>query len=136
MKPSLTPGIGTTRRFIIDRNRTIGFMGEDARVYATPSLVLDIETACREFLLEHLDPGEDSVGTRIEVDHMAPTLLDMVVDITISVAEVKGRLVAFDVSARDSVEDIARGRHIRFIAALAKTKERLAAKRAKIPPAS
>lgn len=131
MKSSLIPGVGTTRRFMIDRDRTIGFMGEDARVYSTPSLVLDIETACRDLLLEHLDPGEDSVGTRVEVDHLAPTLLGMAVDITVTIAEVKGRLVTLDVSGRDSVEEIARGRHVRFIAAVAKTKERLAAKRAK-----
>lgn len=134
MKPSLNPGVGATRRFTIDRDRTIGFMGEDARVYSTPSLVLDIETACRELLLEHLDPGEDSVGTRVEVDHLAPTLLGMAVDIAVTVAEVKGRLVTLDVSARDPVEEIARGRHVRFIAAVAKTKERLAAKRAKAAP--
>ena len=41
-------------------------MGEKARVYATPMLVRDIEIACRELLLEHLDAGEDSVGTRVE----------------------------------------------------------------------
>ncbi|MBM3565262.1 MAG: LysR family transcriptional regulator [Alphaproteobacteria bacterium] len=131
MKPTLQPGISKTRRLNVDRAKTIGFMGEDGRVYSTPSLVLDIETTCREFLLEHLDPGEDSVGTRVELDHLAPTLMDMSVDITATVAEVKGRLVTFEIAARDSVEPIGRGRHIRFVADVNKTKERLAAKRAK-----
>ena len=65
-------------------------MGEDARVYATPMLVRDIEVTCRELLLEHLDPGEDSVGTRVEIDHLAATLLGMKVTINATLAELKG----------------------------------------------
>src|SRR5690606_21978374 len=71
MKDSLAKGLTTTRKIRVDRERTIDFMGENARVYATPMLVLDIERIARELLLEHLDAGEDSVGTRIEVDHLA-----------------------------------------------------------------
>ena len=41
MKPSLQAGVSMTRRISIDRDRTIGFMGEDARVYATPSMIMD-----------------------------------------------------------------------------------------------
>ena len=80
MKPTLAPGITATREFVVDRDRTIDFMGEEARVYATPMLVRDIEVTCRELLLAHLDPGEDSVGTRVEIDHLAATLLGMKVD--------------------------------------------------------
>jgi len=71
MKTTLVPGLTTTREFAVDRERTIDFMGEEARVYATPMLVRDIEVTCRELLLAHLDPGEDSVGTRVEIDHLA-----------------------------------------------------------------
>ena len=56
-------------------------MGEKARVYATPMLVRDIEIACRDLLLEHLDAGEDSVGTRVELDHLAATLMGMKVEL-------------------------------------------------------
>jgi predicted thioesterase len=131
MKPSLLAGIAAKRRYLVDEPRTIEFMGEDGRVYATPSLVRDIEISCREFLLQHLDPDEDSVGTRIELDHLAPTLLGMEVEIAFTVVEVKGRLVTFDITATDGVDQIARGRHARFVSALSKTKERLAAKRAR-----
>jgi fluoroacetyl-CoA thioesterase len=62
MKPSLQPGLSTVRRFTVDRDRTISFMGEDARVYATPRLILDIEFTCRDLIVQHADPGEDSVG--------------------------------------------------------------------------
>jgi predicted thioesterase len=74
MKESLTAGLETTARIDIDAARTIDFMGDDGRVYATPELVRDIEMTCRDLLLEHLDPGEDSVGTRVEIDHVGATL--------------------------------------------------------------
>ena len=128
MKPTLTAGISATRNFTVDRERTIDFMGEHARVYATPALVRDIEVSCREFLLEHLDPGEDSVGTRVEIDHLAATLLGMQVEIRVSVAEVKGRLVTFEVSAQDGVDPICRGKHMRFVVDVKQTEARLAAK--------
>ena len=60
MKPSLQPGVSLTRKILVDRERTISFMGEDARVYATPSMILDIEQACRDLILQHTDAGEDS----------------------------------------------------------------------------
>jgi fluoroacetyl-CoA thioesterase len=131
MKPSLTAGLTTTRRIIVDRNRTIGFMGEGSRVYATPELVRDTEMTCRNLILEHLDDGEDSVGTRVEIDHLAATLVDMWVEFTVTVSEVKGRFVTFEVAARDIVDAVARGRHTRFVVDKTKTQERLAAKAVK-----
>jgi fluoroacetyl-CoA thioesterase len=128
MKNSLQPGVTGNTALVVDRERTIDFMGDKARVYATPMLVRDIEIACRELLLKHLDAGEDSVGTRIELDHLAATLLGMKVDLTLSIAEVKGRAVTFDVSGRDSVEPICRGRHQRFVVDVMTTEARLAAK--------
>lgn len=128
MKDSLETGLTATRRFNVDKDKTIGFMGEDARVYSTPSLVHDIEVTCMEFLAEHLDAGEASVGARVELDHMAPTLLGMWVDITATIAEHKGRAVTFEVTARDAVDDVARCAHNRFVVDIGRTKERLAAK--------
>jgi len=128
MKPTLQTGLTSKVSFTIDRDRTIDFMGEAARVYATPMLVRDIEVACRNLLLEHLDAGEDSVGTRVEIDHIGATLLGMRVDLTVRVAEINGRAVVFDVEGRDGVEPIVRGRHSRFVVDVAKTAQRLAAK--------
>lgn len=128
MKSTLAPGVSDTVAFTVDRERTIDFMGDNARVYATPMLVRDIEMACRNLLLRHLDAGEDSVGTRVEVDHMAATLAGMKVEITVAIAEVQGRSVTFTVEGRDSVDAICRGRHMRFVVDVKKTEERLAAK--------
>lgn len=131
MKDTLKTGQTATRSVAVNTARTIDFMGDDLRVYATPELVRDIEHCCRDLLLEYCDPGEDSVGTRIELDHMAPTPLGMNARITVTVSEVKGRMVTLDVTARDDIDQIARGRHDRFIVDMAQTAARLAAKREK-----
>ncbi len=131
MKESLTAGLETTARIDIDAARTIDFMGDDGRVYATPELVRDIEMTCRDLLLEHLDPGEDSVGTRVEIDHVGATLMGMWVEISVTVSAVNGRAVSFDVTARDAIEEVARGKHSRFVVDVAKTAERLKGKAAK-----
>jgi predicted thioesterase len=92
-------------------------------------LVRDIEITCREALLPHLDPGEDSVGTRVEIDHLAPSLLGATVTIAARAAELKGRGVVFEVTATDGAETVCRGRHSRFVVDVAKTKQRLQEKR-------
>ncbi|WP_431854993.1 thioesterase family protein [Azospirillum sp.] len=131
VKASLTPGIGTTKRIVVDRDRTIGFMGEEGRVYATPELLRDIEQTCRDFLLEHLDADEDTVGARVELDHTAPTLAGMWVEIAVTVADVQGRSVVLEITARDPLDTICKARHGRFVVGVAKTVERLKAKAAK-----
>ena len=128
MKNTLQAGVNGAANFQVDRERTIDFMGEKARVYATPMLVRDIEIACRELLLQHLDPGEDSVGTRVELDHLAATLMGMRVDLALAITEVKGRAVSFEISARDDLEPICRCRHQRFVVDVKTTEARLAAK--------
>lgn len=131
MSDALKPGLSATSRIEVDHGRTIGFMGEDLRVYSTPSLLYDVEVACRELILPHIGEGKDSVGTRVEFDHVGATLLGMWVEITVRVAEVAGPAVTFEFSARDAVEEVARGKHNRFIVGLEKTAQRLQAKRAK-----
>ena len=128
MKSTLQAGVTSSASYTVDRDRTIDFMGEKARVYATPALVRDIEIACRELLLAHLDAGEDSVGTRVELDHLGATLMGMKVELALTISEVKGRLVSFEFTGSDNVETICRGRHQRFVVDIAKTEERLAAK--------
>ena len=131
MKPSLQSGVIKTRKILIDKDRTISFMGEDARVYATPSMILDIERTCRDLILEHADAGEDSVGIEVAIKHLAATLPDMTVEIAVKVTAVEGRKVSFEVSARDEIEAISSGSHARFVVDVSKTVERLKAKAAK-----
>ena len=131
MKATLQPGLKHTSRFELSRDRTIDFMGEKARVYATPMLVRDVEIACRELLLQHLDAGEDSVGTRIELDHLAATLQGMAVELEVELTGLEGRAATFSVQGKDSLEPICRATHQRFVVDVATTEKRLAAKAAK-----
>jgi len=131
MKDSLRPGVSRTARIVVDKDRTISFMGEEGRVYATPWLVRDIEHTCRDLILEHSDPGEDSVGIEVSIRHLAATLPGMNVDITATVNAVDGRKVSLDISAKDDLEPICAGTHGRFVVDKAKTVERLKAKAAK-----
>jgi len=131
MKASLKPGLSFSRKLNVDEARCIGFMGKEGMVYATPRMVSDVEYACRDWLLEHLDPGEDSVGAHVSIDHLAATPLGLDVSIDVSVAEIDRRKVVFTFAVQDPVEECGRGKHVRFVVETAKTRERLAAKRAK-----
>ncbi len=132
MSERLEVGTSESRKVTIDRDRTIGFMGEEGRVYATPSLVHDIEHTCRDMIVARLPEGQDSVGTIVNIAHLAPTLLGQEVEITVTVAELEGRRVALDIVAKDALDTICKGRHERFIVDVDKTVERLRAKAAKL----
>jgi fluoroacetyl-CoA thioesterase len=131
MKASLAVGLATRREVTVDETRCIGFMGKEGMVYATPRMVSDVEYTCRDFLLQHLDAGEDSVGAHVSIDHLAATPLGLKVTIEVKIVEIDRRRVTFEFSARDSIEQCGRGRHVRFVVDTAKSRERLAAKRAK-----
>jgi predicted thioesterase len=130
-KPSLKTGLSFSKAIEVDESRCIGFMGKEGMVYATPKMVSDVEYTCRNFLLEHLDAGEDSVGTQVVIDHLAATPLGLKVTVSIKVVEVEKRRVKFEFSVKDPVEEAGRGTHTRFVVETAKTRERLAAKRTK-----
>ncbi len=132
MKTELAAGTSRTRRFEVDESRTIGFMGEALRVYATPSMVRDVEITCRDFLGEYLSEDENSVGARVEIDHLGPTLLGMWVDVVATVASVEGRRVAFEVEVRDALDTVGRAKHVRFVVDLDKQRQRLESKAAKV----
>ena len=131
MKDSLKAGLRFEKSLTVDESRCIGFMGKEGMVYATPRMVSDVEYACRDYLLQHLDPGQDSVGAHVSIDHLAATPLGLQVTIEVRIAEIDRRKVVFAFSVKDSVEECGRGTHVRFVVETAKTRERLAAKRAK-----
>ncbi len=129
-----TPSAGTsaTTQVTIDRGRTIDFLGEQLRIYATPELVRDFEIACRTLLKQYCEPSEDSVGTAIRVAHSGATLLGMRVEITVRVTAVEGRSVHFALSARDELEEIGSGEHSRAVVDVERLRSRVAAKAAKV----
>lgn len=131
MKSTLQVGQTAIRRITVDDARCIGFMGKEGMVYATPRMVLDVEHLCRDFLLEHLDEGEDSVGAHVSIDHLAATPAGLEVAIDIRVTDIEKRRVTFEFSVRDPIEDCGRGKHVRFVVDKARSFERITAKRAK-----
>jgi len=131
MKSTLMVGLASTKRITVDEGRCIGFMGKEGMVYATPRMVSDVEYACRDLLLEHLDEGEDSVGAHVSIDHLAATPLGLEVTIDVRIADIEKRRVTFEFSVRDPVEECGRGKHVRFVVDKARSFERIKAKRAK-----
>src|SRR5690348_3498659 len=125
MKPSLKPGLAHERKLTVDDSRVIGFMGEDCRVYATPRIISDVEYTCRDFLLAHLEPGEDSVGTKVNWEHVGPALLGADVTIDVKLIAVDGRRVTFQANVSDGPDAVARGTHERFVVDVQKVRERL-----------
>lgn len=132
MKTTLEPGASRSERIEVDHDRTISFLGQDLRLYSTPSMVRDIEYTCLRLIQEHLDEGESSVGIHIEVDHLAATPLGQAVTVEVSVRAVDGRKVSLEASVRDAVEEVGRGRHTRFVIDVARHSEKVAEKLAKL----
>ena len=132
MKPSLSPGLSFAKRILVDEERCISFMGRENMVYATPRMVSDVEYACRDYLLAHLDAGEDSVGAHVAIDHLGATPPGVEVVIEARITAVEKRRVTFEYSVRDPLEEVGRGTHVRFVVDTARSRERLAAKRAKL----
>jgi predicted thioesterase len=135
VKDSLKTGTTHTEKILIDRDRTIAFMGDELRVYSTPRLCLDIEQTCRQLLLPHHDPGEDSVGARIEIDHLGPTLVGQTVAVTAKVIELALPRVVFEVEVKDEIDTVGKARHIRFVVDKTKQGERLKRKAEKVKAA-
>lgn len=135
MKETLVPGRSLIKKMKVDAERTISFMGDELRVYATPRMVHDVEHACRDLLVMHHDEGEDSVGARVEIDHLAPTLLGQIVTCEVTVSEVALPRVVFDVVVSDELDVAGRVKHTRFIINTAKQGERLTKKLAKLQSA-
>lgn len=135
MRLDLAVGTTTTERLRVDEGRTIAFMGDALRVYSTPSMILDVEDACKDLLQEHLDPQYSSVGSHIAMSHLAPTLLEMAVEITVRVTAVDGRKVTFEAEVKDALDLVGQATHTRVIVDLARQAERLRAKRLKVSSA-
>jgi fluoroacetyl-CoA thioesterase len=110
--------IGATReeKLPVSQEVAIDFMGlEGARVLSTPNMILGLERASRNAVLPMLDPGYDTVGTHVDVYHLAATPVGMTVTFRTEITSVDDRRVNFKVEAFDEKEKIAEGTHQRFI---------------------
>jgi len=125
--------VGTSgrQRLLVTPETAIDFIGnEQARVLSTPHMIAWMEWAAREAIRPWLDENEDSLGTVVEVRHLAATPVGMSVEFTATVEDVRGRRVRFRVEARDEKELVGEGFHERFVADIPRLVAALAAKKA------
>src|SRR5438093_6826241 len=97
-------------------------------VLATPVMIMVMENAALNAIRGYLDPGESAVGTAVDVRHLAATPVGHEVTAEAEVTRVDGRRVAFNVTARDEIEEIGRGTHERVVVDLRRLAERLSRK--------
>ena len=97
-------------------------------VLATPRLVALLELAAIRAVEAHLPPGAGTVGTRIDVRHLAATPVGMRATIRATLREIEGRRLVFDIEGHDETERIVEGSHERFQIDQARFLARIAAK--------
>ena len=124
-------GTTGTHRLLVTPEVAIDFLGTDeARVLATPFLIGYMELTARNAIRSELEENEDSVGTTVNIRHLAATPVGMSVEFRAEVTAVEGRRGVFRVEARDEAELVAEGAHERFVVDIPKFITRLAATRA------
>lgn len=110
-------GASKERTITVNSNQTTSFLWEGENVLSTPSMIAEMEETCRLLLKEQVipDPQWDSVGTIVDIKHIAATPVGASVVVKAKVSSFEGRRVLFDVQAFDRLEKIGEGRHERFM---------------------
>ena len=135
MKPTLVPGLTHTFSYAVPENKTVPYTYPESdiianmpKVFATGFMIVLMEWACAELLAPHLDAGEGSLGTHVDVSHAAATPPGMTVTVDAELAEAKGRKLVFKVRAHDGLDLIGEGRHERVVVAWDRFKAKVAEK--------
>ncbi|HLY19985.1 MAG TPA: thioesterase family protein [Bryobacteraceae bacterium] len=109
------------KKILVDEKVAINFLGlEDARVLGTPWMIGWMEHTCRDAVLPFLEAGHDTVGTHVNVFHLAATPMGMTVTFKAEVTGVEDRRVNFKVEAWDEKEKCGEGTHQRAIVNVAR----------------
>ena len=138
MRDTLRPGLRHRFTYRVPESKLVPALYPEAsefqampRVFATGFLVGLVEWTCIQLVNPHLDwPREQTVGTRVELSHAAPTPPGKDVVVEVELAAVDGRKLSFRVSARDDAATICEGAHERFVVDAEKVAARLAARAA------
>ena len=110
----------------VDDQNAINFLGlAGARVLSTPHMIGYMERTCRNLLLPMLEPGDDSVGTVVNVRHLSGAPIGADVTFRAEVLSVDGRRVNFRVEAFDHDGPVGDGTHERFVVTVAKFAEKM-----------
>jgi len=126
---TIAPGLVGEVELIVQPADTADALGNrGVHVLATPRLVALLELAAIRAVEAHLPPGAGTVGTRIDVRHLAATPVGMQARIRATLREVDGRRFVFDIEGQDAAERIVEGTHERFQIDQARFLARIAAK--------
>jgi fluoroacetyl-CoA thioesterase len=124
MKPSLKAGLTHRFTYTVPENKTVPYTYPESsdiasmpKVFATGFMIVLMEWTCLQLIAPHLDAGEGSLGTHVDVSHLAATPPGMVVTVDAELLEVKGRKLVFKVKAHDGADLIGEGRHERAVVA-------------------
>lgn len=141
MKPTLRAGLEGTFRYRVPPSKTVPRIYEEApdfqlmpAVFATGYMVALAEWACLEVIKPHLDwPAEQTLGTHVDLSHLAATPPGFTVEVRARLESVEGRKLVFSVRLHDGADLIGEGRHERHVIAAERFAARVAAKAAAAP---
>jgi fluoroacetyl-CoA thioesterase len=121
-------GMSAERRLVVPAERTVGhFVAGMPMVYATPMMILEMEMTSGDAIKSHLEPGWITVGTEVDIRHLAASPVGALVRTTARVIAVERRVIRFAVEAFDGQRRIGEGRHARGLVNLETFTRRLAA---------
>jgi fluoroacetyl-CoA thioesterase len=127
---NITPGMTGTATTVVTREVTVAhFHPEMPEVYGTPFMIYLMEVAASNAIQAHLPAGHTSVGTAVDVQHLAATPVGRTVTAKAKVIAVDGRSVTFAVEAHDGIDRIGAGSHGRAVIDVARFLKGLAEKR-------
>lgn len=128
---TLQPGLVGEASLTVTDTMTAAALGSgNVEAFSTPALIALLEAAAIDALKGRLPEGQTSVGTMLNVRHLAATPVGMAVTARATLKEIDGRRLVFDVEAWDAVERIGEGTHERFIVTRARFEERVRGKQA------
>lgn len=126
---SLKPGLKGDATLVVGPEHTAESVGSGkVGVLATPVMINVIEAAALAAVEPHLEAGHQSLGTYLEVSHVAATPVGMWVKATAEIVKVEGRHIELKVRAEDEIEEIGSGMHHRIVVNVAKFDARVAKK--------
>ncbi|HBV99301.1 MAG: thioesterase [Peptococcaceae bacterium BICA1-7] len=120
---------GEARAEVNESNTAIAYGSGGVSVFATPAMIGLMEKAALSSVDPLLEEGMTTVGTVINVQHLAATPVGMKVTALSELVEVDGRRLVFRVEARDDAEIVGRGTHERFVVPQQKFLDRATAKK-------
>lgn len=113
---ALTPGLSATATLTVtEADTAVALRSGDVPVLATPRVVALAEEATVAAVAGALGPGRTTVGTRVELEHLAPSVLGAIVVAQARLDAVDGRRLTFTVSVVDGPTEVARGRVDRVV---------------------